>query len=347
MQQLANITVTPKPGHLFDSWTSAGQWLTNMQLNGFEIYPHGIISGKDIPSDLVGGFHLQSFPILTPLLYNDSKRLMQIFGNWETVKQFYGGSEAGHIVKVMISQLNLAAELNAPYVVFHPMDCDMQHLFCQQFPWTLEDTFKACSELLNQAFAQSHFKGWLLFENMWWQKSFRLDSRREYDRLNHLVNYDKCGICFDTGHMMSTKLSLKDEQQALCFLSKRLFKLDLCHEIKTLHLNSNLQPQLQCPSTQKYFAKTKFNTAPEHYHNRNGFWPQFELALQYINQLDPHNGFKQVNLAPLIEAVAPDYLVHEITQNNLFDWSRTIQIQQACLGDIQTMNGLNSKVNAR
>ena len=347
MQQLANITVTPKPGHLFDSWTSARQWLNNMQLSAFEIYPHGIVKAKDIPTELVGGFHLQSFPILTPLLYNDSKRLMQIFGDWQTVEQFYGGIEASHIVKVITSQLNLAADLNAPYAVFHPMDCNMQHLFCQQFPWTIEDTFKACSQLLNQALTQSHFKGWLLFENMWWQKSFRLDSRSEYDKLKQLVNYNKCGICFDTGHMMATNAKLTNETDAVAYLQRSLLQLDLNQEIKTLHLNSNLQPQLQCPSTQNYLAKTKPNTAPENYHNRNGFWPQFELALQHINQLDPHNGFKQVNLAPLIETVAPNYLVHEISQNNLFEWSRSIQIQQTCLGDIQQMNSLNSKVVAR
>ncbi|GIU16998.1 MULTISPECIES: TIM barrel protein [unclassified Shewanella] len=333
MQQLANITVTPKPGHLFETWNSAQQWLGHMQLSGFEIYPHGVIKANDIPAELVGGFHLQSFPILTPLLYNDSKRLLQIFGNWQTVKQFYGGTDANHIVNVMVSQLNLAAELNAPYVVFHPMDCNMEHVFCQQFPWTLTDTLNACSELLNLALNKSHFKGWLLFENMWWQQSFRLDNRCEYDQLRNMVNHNNCGICFDTGHMMATNQELRNEPQALSFLMSRLHQLDLNQEIKTLHLNSNLNTK---PSDRAHHSACNPPTSSpsltqSHYENCHGFWEQFDVALQHISHLDPHNGFHSVELVNLIETVDPSYLVHEVSQNSLFEWSRAIAMQRACI----------------
>ncbi|RTR38677.1 hypothetical protein EKG38_10885 [Shewanella canadensis] len=321
MKQLANITVTPKPGHLFDSWDTAGQWLSNMDLSGFEIYPHGELNAADIPAKLVGGFHLQSFPILTPLLYNDSSRLMNIFGDWQTVEQFYGGTDADHIVKVMISQLNLAATLNAPYAVFHPMDCDMEHLFSQKFPWTLDDTFTACAELLNLALRQSNFKGWLLFENMWWKQSFRLDSRQEYDKLRNRINYAKCGICFDTGHMMATNSQLYNEPEAITFLLQRLQQLDLYSEIKTLHLNSNL-PAMNQP---------KNNTdAAANYNGCKGFWQQFELALNHITKLDPHNGFDRCDLAHLVETIDPDYLVHEVSQNNIEQWGQMIINQRDC-----------------
>ena len=328
MQQLANITVTPKPGHLFDSWASAGQWLSKMQLSGFEIYPHGLIKAEDIATDLVGGFHLQSFPILTPLLYNDSKRLMQIFGDWQTVEQFYGGTDASHIVKVITSQLNLAAELNAPYVVFHPMDCDMEHLFSQHFPWTLNDTLNACSELLNLALSQSHFKGWLLFENMWWQKSFRLDNRAEYDLLRNMVNYNNCGICFDSGHMMATNSKLTNETEAVAFLQRRLQQLDLNQEIKTLHLNSSLSYKLNANERQSHCHS---HHSPSNFENCNGFWEQFDVALKHITQLDPHHGFHNIELTALINTVNPSYLVHEVAQNSLFEWSRAINLQRACM----------------
>ncbi|MGS0681593.1 TIM barrel protein [Shewanella sp. 125m-7] len=338
MLQLANITVTPKPGHLFDNWKSAGEWLNNMNLSGFEIYPHGVINAKDIPSRLVGGFHLQSFPILTPLLYNDRNRLMTIFGDWQTVEQFYGGTDAEHIVKVIISQLNLAASLNAPYVVFHPMDCDMEHLFSQQFPWSLEDTLTACSELLNLALSQSKYKGWLLFENMWWKQSFRLDSRREYDDLRARVNYSKCGICFDTGHMMSTT-SLANEADGISFLLNRLRQLDLNQEIKTLHLNSNLSDSERAPL--KSTRKEKDSSVHTCYQECHGFWEQFNIALKHITHLDPHNGFKSVELSPLVAAIEPDYLVHEVSQKTLFEWSRSINIQRSCITKLQVKQQYN------
>jgi hypothetical protein len=323
MLELANITVTPQPGHLFDGWETAGQWLQNMNLAGFEVYPHGELNAADIPTDLVGGFHLQSFPILMPLLYNDSKRLLQIFGDWQTVKQFYGGVDADHIVKVMVSQLNLAADLNAPYAVFHPMDCDMENLFTQDFPWTLDDTFAACAELLNIALPQSHFKGWLLLENMWWQQSFRLDNRHEYDNLRRRINYRKCGICFDSGHMMATNNALKDEPSAIAFLVNRLKQLDLNSEIKTLHLNSNL---LSKPAMQKQ--------TPTSYVNCDGFWPQFDCALKHITKLDPHNGFNSCDLSQLVETIDPNYLVHEVSQHSIQQWQQTIKLQQSCMSGV-------------
>lgn len=336
MQQLANITVTPRPGHLFDSWEQARQWLTNMGISGFEIYPHGELNAKQIPSELVGGLHLKSFPILTPLLHNDSNRLLQIFGDWHTVEQFYGGTDASHIITTLVNQFNLAATLNAPYVVFHPMDCDMENLFTQDFPWTTEDTFNACAELLNQAIKQSQFNGWLLFENMWWKQSFRLDTREEYDNLRAKVNYSKCGICFDTGHMMSTNTSLTNESDAISFLMNRLHQLDLPQEIKTLHLNSNLSSNkhTSLKQTKQLFVKSEHvrSNRPEqaHYNSGKGFWEQFNIALQHITQLDPHQGFQNVVLSPLIEAIAPDYLVHEISQLTLSQWSRAISRQRAC-----------------
>ncbi|RTR33577.1 TIM barrel protein [Shewanella atlantica] len=332
MQQLANITVTPKPGHLFDSWSSAGQWLSNMSLSGFEIYPHGELNAEDIPAKLVGGFHLQSFPILTPLLYNDSARLMKIFGDWQTVEQFYGGTDADHIVNTMVSQLNLAAKLNAPYAVFHPMDCDMEHLFSQNFPWTLDDTFTACAELLNLALKRSNFKGWLLLENMWWKQSFRLDSRQEYDDLRSRINYAKCGICFDTGHMMATNNSITDESGAISFLQNRLHQLDLSSEIKTLHLNSNLKNHsLQKDSTGE---KSRNKQSQASYQNCDGFWAQFDVALQHISGLDPHNGFQCEDLSHLIETINPNYLVHEVAQNDINEWQQSIRLQQACLSPV-------------
>ncbi len=329
MLELANITVNPNPGHLFDSWNSAEQWLNNMELSGFEIYPHGQLNAEEIPSHLVGGFHLQSFPILTPLLHNDSTQLMSIFGDWQTVEQFYGGVDADHIVKVMVSQLNLAAALNAPYAVFHPMDCNMEHLFSQNFPWTLDDTLAACAELLNLALKQSSFKCWLLFENMWWKKSFTLESRQEYDDLRSRVNYAKCGICFDTGHMMATNKSLNDEFGAISFLLNRLHQLDLSSEIKTLHLNSNLKLDSPQKSSPRHGPRSK--QAQSCYQNGDGFWAQFDVALQHITGLDPHNGFKCAELSQLIDVIEPYYLVHEISQNSTFEWTRAIKLQQSCM----------------
>ncbi|GIU48501.1 TIM barrel protein [Shewanella sp. KT0246] len=314
MKQLTNLTVTPKPGHLFENWQQAENWLTRMSLDGFEIYPNGSFNYEQVPKTLTGGFHLQSFPILTPLLYNDQKRLMHIFGDWNTVEQFYGGTDADFLVDTMVHQLNMAQDLGAPYAVFHPMDCDMDNIITQDFPWQYQDTIKACATLLNQALAKSHFNGWLLLENMWWNKSFRLDNRNQYDELRLAINYDKCGICFDTGHLMATQPQLSNEPEAIKFIENRLHKLDLYSEIITVHLNSSLLSQNYEP-----WEPDESDKAP--------FWQQFDHALKHINQLDPHQPFVQTNLSHLIDSISPDFVVHELSQCELVNWQNNIKHQ--------------------
>ena len=321
MKQLTNLTVTPKPGHLFENWQHAEGWLTKMGLDGFEIYPSGVFEHQALPKELAGGFHLQSFPILTPLLYNDHKRLMHIFGDWNTVEQFYGGKDADFIVDTMVHQLNMAQDLGAPYAVFHPMDCDMDNIVTQDFPWQYQDTVKACACLLNQALAKSHFNGWLLLENMWWNKSFRLDNRNQYDELRLAINYNKCGICFDTGHLMATKPQFNNEPEAIRFIENRLHNLDLYSEIITVHLNSNL-----VSPNYDHWEPDGSDKAP--------FWQQFDHALKHINQLDPHQAFYQCHLAKLIEAITPEFMVHEISQNNFSRWQSGVASQMRLLKGI-------------
>ncbi|WP_282109554.1 TIM barrel protein [Shewanella algicola] len=319
MQHLINIGVDPKPGHLFQDWQQAEVFLLQNGLNGFEIAPHGNFNSSLLPKALVKGLHLTFFPILLPFWQQDAQALLSIFGDWQTVEQYYGGLEPQCLVDTYVHQLNMAQDLNVPYVVFHPVSCDMDHLFDFAFPWQLQETLNASAELINAALKQSHFKGKLLFENLWWPSSFRLDSRDEYDQLRKLVNYDNCGLCFDTGHMMATNTKLLNEAQGVKFLLHKLMQLDLCHEIETLHLNANLNGDYIETAMQKR----------QPYQDCDDFWQKLAVALNHVSQIDSHTPFVQTPLDSLIELINPNHIVHELGQTSLAHWQKAICSQKS------------------
>ncbi|WP_028111090.1 TIM barrel protein [Ferrimonas futtsuensis] len=318
MKQLLNITVNPAPGHLLKDWSEAREWLSRWSFDGFEYAPHGLWAKESVPADLAGGLHLTFFPILTPFWRQDWPQLLKIFGDRQTVEHFYGGLEPQCLVDTYVHQLNLAADLNIPYVVFHPVTCDMDNLFTQAFPWHWRETLEVCAELLNAALAQSRYKGKLLFENLWWPGSFRLDDRQEYDTLRQLVNHDNCGLCFDSGHRMATNTTLRNESDGVAWLVQELKRLDLSQEIHALHLN--------CSLSGDYIEQAKRRSEP--YKGCADFWYELEVALKHVSTIDGHHPFTQANLRPLVEACEPDHLVHELAQHSLQGWGEAIEQQR-------------------
>lgn len=318
MLQLLNLHVDPKPGHLLNDWDETQALLSDLGLDGIEIAPHGMFDASQLPRSLTKGLHLSFFPVLAPFWDRDDKQLLAIFDNWKTVEQYYGSLNPDFLVETYVRELDLAAELNLPYVVFHPANCDMDHLFDFKFPWHWQDTLNLSAELLNAALAKTKFTGKLLFENLWWPSSFRLDSRQEYDYLRERVNYSNCGLCFDTGHMMATNTTLLNEKEGVAFLMTRLHQLDLCDEIETVHLNANLNGA--------YIEGAKLQTEP--YRDCESFWHRLDVAIRHVTAIDSHSPFVNTSLAPLLEMIAPKQIVHELAQSSLAQWQQAIRSQK-------------------
>lgn len=122
LHRLLNFSTHPGEPELFnDDWEVAARFLGKWGFDGFELYPVGDYPFERIPAELITGLHLRFFVILAPIWRGDSKRLLEIFGDWETVKGFYGGCDADWITKVYTRQLDLAHRLGCRYVVFHPV----------------------------------------------------------------------------------------------------------------------------------------------------------------------------------------------------------------------------------
>jgi sugar phosphate isomerase/epimerase len=308
---------------LFDNdWRQAEAFLDHWGFDGFELYPVGDYSCERIPARIVTGLHLRFFIILAPLWRNDRRRLLEIFGDWQTVEQFYGGRDAEWITACYRRQLDLAQRLGCAYVVFHPVHCELEYIYDWRFPWPVHETLDLCAEVVNAAAAGTAYDGLILFENLWWPGSFRLDSPEEYHYLLQRIDYPRCGIALDTGHLLNKNPALKDERQAADYLLRCIDDLgDTARHIHTVHLTKSLSGEYIRSSQTLVDPCTGAKT----------FWQRLDQARRHVARIDRHEAFETLAVAAVLEKIDPAHVVFEFTFDGKAQWEQKISTQKNAL----------------
>lgn len=335
VRRLLNFSTHPGEPELFDDdWGRVGAFLKRWDFDGFELYPVGNYPFQRIPAALITGLHLRFFVILTPVWRKAHTRLMDIFGSRDSAAAFYGtpyetlGPE--WIADFYAGQLDLAHRLNCGYVVFHPVHCELEHIYDWRFPWKTEETLDMCAEVINAATARSNFNGRILFENLWWPGSFRLLDPREYDYLRSRVNYSRCGIALDTGHLLNTNPDLTNEVEAVDFLLDHIDTMgETKREIYTVHLTRSLSGE--------YIGQSRKDGRPDK--NGQTFWEQFDTARRHVGNIDQHEPFTYEGIARVLEKIDPENVVFEFTFSGIDQWEEKIAAQKQALNVFLWPNG--------
>ena len=169
--------------------------------------------------------------------------------------------------------------------------------------------------------SRSQYKGLLLFENLWWPGSFRLESNDEYDYLLQHVNYDRCGIVLDTGHLLNSSGGFTKEPEAIAYLLKRVQDMgEMAKEIRTVHLTCSLSGDYIKKSRQSAQAKSE-----------DSFWQQLTAARRHVSRIDPHEPFSDPAISGLFDLIKPDNVVFEFTFRGLDIWQDKIATQKQAL----------------
>ena len=320
MRRLLNISTHPGDLEIFgNDWSRAEELLERWGFDGFELYPVGDYPFERIPSRLVTGLHLRFFVILEPIWRQNSRRLLEIFGNWQTVEKFYGGCSPGWISRYYSHQLDLAQLLECDYVVFHPVHCELEYIWDWNFPWHWRRILDLCAEVINAAIAGSGFTGWVLFENLWWPGSFRLDSSEEYHYLQQKVISRRCGITLDTGHLLNRNHELAGEAQAVAYLLDCLDQLnELIDQIRTVHLTKSLSGD--------YIRSSRLRPRSEA--AQGDFWQRLDHARRHVGLIDRHEAFSDPGIVTFLEKASPRNVVFEFAYRNLAQWEQKIAIQK-------------------
>ncbi len=314
-------------------WRDASSLLQETGFDGFELYPVGDYDFDAIPKELIGGIHLRFFVMLKQIWHNDTNGLLDIFGDEETVRQYYGGHDRQCVIDYYKKQLDLAVAFDCPYVVFHPVHYELDYVFNWRPPWCWEETVDLSAEVINEVVRDSNYRGWILFENLWWPGNFRLDDRREIDRLFERLDYGKSGIVLDTGHLLNKNQSLEDEEQAITYLFKEVDRLGESRElIKAVHLCKSLSGE--------YVRESMQRSNP--FGNAVSFRDRFAVAARHVRRIDIHDAFDHPSIAGLYDKIEPETTVFEFSFRSRKEWVDKIYRQQRALGEVFSAKGAAS-----
>ncbi len=319
MKKLLNFSTHGGDLDLFaGDWDRAAAFVADQGFDGFELLPVGDYSFGRIPSALIHGLHLRFFVMLRQIWRGDRRWLLETFGDWESVRRFYGGTNRQAIIDTYVFQLELARRFGCDYVVFHPVHCELDQVYdwCAPRPW--RETLELCAEVLNEVLARSGFRGWLLLENLWWPGSFRLDTPEEYTFLRRRLGYEKCGIVLDTGHLLAAAGGFDHEELAIDHLLARLREMgSLRREIRAVHLT--------CSLSGRYIRQSRAAGSPP---GSDGFGQRLRKARRHVSRIDRHDAFSIPDIDRMFELIEPDHLVFEFSFRDLATWREKIATQK-------------------
>ena len=316
-----------------EDWSAVVALLEEERFDGVEVYPTPGYDLTKIPASIVTGLHLRFFVIIEPIWHGDRRRLLEIFGNEDTVRHFYGGTDRQALIDAYREQLRVAAEFGCEYVVFHAAQCELEYIFDWQFPWTWQHSIDLCAELINEVMRDTDYQGKLLFENLWWPGSFRLDGPEEIERLLGAVRYPNSGVVLDTGHILNKNQAIQGEADAIAYLLDAVKSLGTAAStIQAVHLTRSLSADYVIMSRQLQNA----------YAGAETFWDRFEIARRHVEQIDTHDAFESPAIAALFEFIAPEHVVFEFAFKSLAEWRRMVRTQcNALFHGLPHKNGID------
>ncbi len=328
MKQLLNIsTHACDLAVIGNDWENARAFLERNGFDGFELSLADCRDVPDLPAGLVGAIHLKFFPLLDAMWRGDQDRLLQIFDDAETVESFYGGSDRGAIVDAYRRELALAQRLGCEYVVFHVAQTEVESVYRPDCPWTWRDTVTMCAEIINEATRGTDYTGEILFENLWFEGSMRLDSPEEIDLLLEKVDYPRCGLVLDTGHILNKNPDLGTEAEALEYLLGHLRDLgDHRRLVRALHLTRSLSGEYA----------TRLAAGPSPFEGVEKFRDRFGIAQWHVLHVDQHEPFEEPGIGRLFDWISPEYLVFEFFYGDMAEWQDKIDRQKRALHEQQT-----------
>ena len=298
---------------LIDFYTNAG-------CDGIEL----ILCGEDfegkITPDMVRGLHLIFYPEWIRLWEKDYKGLVKEFGSRKAWQEFYNAKTPEDLVEIYKHELAVAKKLGVEYVVFHIGDNPLDEYHTLQCRRTDEEVIDKSCELLNQVFAGEEYPFTLLLENLW-PGGMKLHRPELTRRMLKGVNHSNTGIMLDTGHLIATNRTLRTEEEACEYIHSVLDAHgDLCKYIKGVHLHKSLQGE---------YLQSVLDKAPPLL--EGDYYQRFGEVVVHLKQVDPHLPFTTPRIKELIERIAPEYLVHELSRKNKADWENNLKIQAKAL----------------
>ncbi len=270
------------------------------------------------PADYIKGVHLLFWPTWVDFWRGDRAALLEEFGSEENVCSYYGSLDVSVWVQGWKENLRRAAECKPHYVVFHVAHNRTSEMYTRAFAATDEDVIRATIELVNEIACEIPEGCRLLFENLWWP-GLTFCQPHLAAMLLEEVNYPAVGFMLDTGHLMNTNFDLTREADGASYVMKIYRNLgEVGKYVYGLHLHQSLSGSYVREMMDRHAGACD---------------PlDWQTAMEYVIRVDRHEPFQTDAARRILDAVQPDYLVHEFLQRSRMDWEQKLRTQRFALG---------------
>jgi len=221
----------------------------------------------------------------------------------DVARFMYFGRDRDGVTDTLETALRMASPVDPAYGVLHAGNANIDEILMRDFTDTDTGILSAFAEMVNSVAAR--FPGGeppfrILFENLWWP-GLKLIDPREYRLLAERVEFDRWGLCLDTGHMMAALGGFKTQEEGAEAVSRVIssYPEDMRDRVVTMHLHM---------STSKDYISS---FAPRGREGRSAM-DMLSEGYPHVGRIDQHLPFSSDVCVGLVEALRPDFLTHEM-----------------------------------
>lgn len=274
---------------------------------------------KEVPEDVINGYHLTFFNDWLDYYLGNHVALEERFGNrWS---EYYRGHGAEDLVERYREDLRRAMALQSQYTVFHASDVSIEETYTYRWNHTDRQVIDAVAEVVNRVYGREDLGVTLLLENLWWP-GFRFTDPEMTAELLDQIQYPNKGIMLDTGHLMNTNWNLRTEEEAVDYVLDRYRAHGTVGKcVKGLHLHQSLSGQ---------FAAEHSGMLPRDL--PRDYIEKFCFSYDYIQKIDTHRPFISPAVQRLVKEIQPQWLVHELAAADRAAMVSVVETQRRALG---------------
>lgn len=294
-------------------------FLARHDLDGLELFLYDAWDEQMFPASIVHGVHLRFWPAWVSFWRQNVADMARDYGDDAAIVKRFGSLSVEDWVAVWRENIRSAVAAGAQYLVLHVSETPLCELAARPFTTiTDEEVIDAALELVAALAEEIPADCRLLFENLWWPGlTFRRPDLAE--RLVSRSKHQNCGFMLDTGHLMCTNLHLKSEAEGVAFILSVYAALgSLREKVYGLHLHQSLSGAYVRAMAEAH---------------RDERWPrEADAIMDYIARVDWHNPFTAAAVRRIVDAVRPEYLVHEFLPASFCEWEEKVLTQRRALG---------------
>ena len=324
MKKLMSLPLTSVTLGEYEDLTTA---CSALGLDGLE----GVWGGDGFPVDRVApalrvGYHLTFWPDWLDFWRGDEAALLRKFRTPQGWTGFYGGENGREtLLDAYRADLERAVAWGAEYVVFHVCDVSLEEGYTYRWEHRHEEVIDAAAEVINLLLDGRNWPFAFLMENQWWPGLTFTDAALVH-RLLDQIHYSGKGLLLDTGHLMNANIDLTTQEEGVAYIHTMLDALGpLTSYIRAIHLHQSLSG----PYVKSHAGRLPVGWAEEHDYLR-----KFGISYSHVLRVDQHLPFTCPAIATVVDRLAPDWLIHELSASNRLARERALRVQLNTLGMI-------------